>query len=190
MSALTDEELVLQAVKGDDNALELLAVRYFALIGMRASAYCGQSEIESDDLGQEGFIGLLSAIRSYDPSLGASFRTFATLCIDRRMIDTVRHTLRKSSVPASAGLPLGDGDDILAPTNGGDPESAVIARDDFDRVMKKVRSVTSDFERSVLALYLRGMSYRDIAGSLGCSAKSVDNAMWRLRRKLSESGAE
>ena len=181
----TDEELCLLAQQGDSSARDRLVARYLDLVGFRARGYLPDLftvGVESEDLGQEGFLGLLSAIQSYDSGYGASFRTFATLAIDRRMTDAVRAAFRKKQVPSSSQVEL---DDAVAGRH--DPESTAIIRDELSRVMERMENTSSVKERQALAMHLDGYSYSEIAERLSCSAKSVENALGRVRRKLANS---
>lgn len=185
----TDEELCRLAQSGDESARDCLVARYLDLVGFRARGYLPDPPavgVEFEDLGQEGFLGLLSAIQGYSPSYGAKFRTFATLAIDRRMADAVRAAFRRKRVPASSQVELADG--LCGPDNGSDnPEHTAIVRDELDRVMEHLESTTSPKERQVFALYLDGYGYAEIAERLGCRTKSVENALGRVRRKLMNS---
>ncbi len=181
----TDEELCILAQSGDSSARDRLVARYLDLVGFRARGYLPDLftvGVESEDLGQEGFLGLLSAIQSYDAAYGAKFRTFATLAIDRRMTDAVRAAFRKKQVPSSSQVELGD-----AVSGKDDPENTAIIRDELARVMERMENTSSLRERQVLALHLDGYSYSEIAEKLGCTAKSVENALGRVRRKLTNS---
>lgn len=180
MTELSDEKLCELARSGDASARDRLVARYFSLVGMRASAYLPVGGFEHEDLGQEGFIGLIGAIDKYDPSFGASFRTFALLNIDRRITDAVRAALRKKQVPDSAKV------DVAEIEGDSDPENTAILRDTLRRVTEGIEKRTSDFERKVMKLSLSGCTYSQIASRLGCSAKSVENALGRVRRKLDD----
>ena len=174
----TDEQLCALAQAGDTAAANRLAARYISLIRARASAYKPVSgSFDREDLGQEGFIGLIGAINRYNPECGASFRTFAVLTIDRRITDALRASLRKRQVPDSAKA------DCDAPSHDS-PESTAIMRDTIARIEQELRTATSDIERRSLMLHLSGYSYSEAAEILGCSVKSVENALSRVRRKL------
>lgn len=187
MTDICDEQLAKLAASGDSDAFDELASRYIPLVGLRASAfYDGRSSFSGpEDLGQEGFIGFIDAVRRYDEQMGASFRTFAVLCIDRRMTSVIRASLRRKKVPESALVFLDDEDapDIAA-SDTDNPENKVIASDEYMNLCRRIRDSASDFERRVLTLFLRGMSYQAIASQLASNEKSVDNALQRLRRKL------
>lgn len=178
---LTDEALCRLAQAGDESARDALVARYFDLVGRRARGYQaagGSVLIEWEDLGQEGFLGLLSAIQGYDPTYGAAFRTFATLAVDRRMTDAVRAAFRKKQVPAAAQVELQELPDAE------DPERTVLLREELARVRAHLEGRISPREREVLIRRLAGFSNGEIAERLGCDAKSVENALARVRRKL------
>ncbi|MBP5618586.1 MAG: sigma-70 family RNA polymerase sigma factor [Clostridia bacterium] len=179
--SMTDEELCRLAQSGDDAARDTLVARYFDLVGKRARGYLSVSDpvpVEWEDLGQEGFLGLLSAIEGYDPAYGAAFRTFATLAVDRRMTDAVRAALRKKQVPAAAKVELVDLPDAE------DPERTVLLREELARVRIRLERKISARERDTLALHLAGFSNGEIAARLDCDVKSVENSLGRVRRKL------
>ncbi len=180
MTELTDEQLCSLAQGGDAAAANRLAARYFPLIRARASAYKPISgSFDKEDLGQEGFIGLIGAISRYNADCGASFRTFAVLNIDRRITDAVRTSLRKRRVPDCVKA------DCDAPDTSS-PESTAILRDTISRIEHQLRTSTSDTERRSLMLHLSGYSYAETAQILGCNQKSVENALSRVRRKLNK----
>ncbi len=179
MSKLTDEQLCALAQAGDTAAANSLAARYISTVRGRASAYKPVSgSFDRDDLGQEGFIGLIGAIKNYRADCGAAFRTFAVLNIDRRITDAVRASFRKSQVPDSAKT------DCDAVSNQS-PESTAIMRDIIDRIEQEL-SIASEIERRSLMLHLSGYSYAESAKIIGCNAKSVENAIGRVRRKLNK----
>ena len=180
---VTDEQLCSLSQSGDTDARDRLVVRYISLVGARAAVYANQSSsFECEDLGQEGFIGLVYAIDNYNPSFGASFRTFAALNIDRRITDAVRTALRKRQVPDNVKVALSN--EQIASND--DPENTAILRDTLNRIFADIESRTSDLERKVLALSMNGYSYAEIAKRVGSSSKGVENALARVRRKLNK----
>lgn len=201
----SNEELVLRVQRGDGEAFEELAARYRGLIGRRAAGMAAHSPggYDSEDLKQEGLIGLMSAARAYRPGRGAEFGTFAALCIERRMCSLMRRTLAQKQVPAAAVVSLRQEDgsagrgffDANDPAAGcfavgraeeseKDPESVLIRKEDWRRLQRRLSELVSPFERTVLRFYLDGFSYREIAAELHCTSKAVDNALQRVRRKL------
>lgn len=181
MKHKTDEELVKLANLKNDEAAGILIRRYVFEVRSCALRYIGGT-VDFEDLVQEGFIGLLNAVSNYDSSLGASFKTFVKLCIDRNIISVVRAALRKKQIPKSSLVFLGEQDYPAADSI--NPENVVIAREEIDLLKSKIFSSLSEFEIKVLTLFLRGYTYEKIAETLNCKSKQVDNAMQRLRKKL------
>lgn len=179
---MTDEQLAA-AAQSDPAAFDELAVRYLPTVASRAAGFSADGcALGSEDLGQEGFIGLMGAVRSYDRSLGVPFRAYAIMCIDRRIHSAVRHTYCKGQVPDALKVAPDSWEDIGE--SGLSPEQLVLSKEACGSLMGRIDAVASERERQVLRLFLSGRSYRDIAAQLGCSQKSVGNALQRLRRKL------
>lgn len=178
----SDEELVLACKNGDENAYGVLIGRYIFAVRSRAYAY-DQSSIDFDDLMQEGFIGLMNAVKSYDESFGTRFSTFAYLCIDRNILSTVKKTLSKKQIPKSALVFIEENGDFETDKSE-NPENLVISKENLNLLKRKITENLSGREQSVLNMYLSGHSYQEIAKDLKISVKSVDNAIQRLRRKL------
>jgi RNA polymerase sporulation-specific sigma factor len=138
---------------------------------------------DSEDLIQEGMIGLISAIRSYNPQNSASFKTYAERCIKNRLYSAIRAAGRQKNSPLNESVPIefamfSDDDTSL------DPERIVIAREASDDIITRAKSELSGLENEILGYYLDGMSYGDIAAETGKTVKSVDNAVQRIRKKL------
>ncbi len=131
-------------------------------------------------------LGLLSAVRNFDDGKGASFRTFAGLCIDRRMRTAVRTASRQKRAPRKAPVSLEEMPPTqeIADSREVDPENLVIEKESLETAKQLVSRHLSAFERTVLELYISGCDYREMARQLGKSRKSVDNALYRIRRKL------
>lgn len=164
------------------------------LIRRKARSFflCGGTQ---DDLVQEGLIGLCKAIRDYDPGEGASFRTFADLCVTRHLITAVKAASRKKHGPLNSSIPLesnpfteGEGEgrlcDIISAGSELDPLNHVVANDIVDSLIDGLLAALSGFEAEVFYLYLQEKSYDEIAAALGRDTKSVDNAIQRIRRKF------
>ena len=188
MTEICDEVLVSLAAKGDKGAFDKLAARYIPVVAGRASAfYEGDAELSNEDLGQEGFIGLIDAVNRYDKGFGASFRTFAVLCIDRRMKSVIKAKFRKKKIPKDSLIFLDDEDaPEIAANETENPENKVIALDEHRHLRERIRDCSSEFEWTVLNHFLNGMSYQSIAKRLKTSEKSVANALGRIRRKLTQ----
>ncbi|MEG1556932.1 MAG: sigma-70 family RNA polymerase sigma factor [Oscillospiraceae bacterium] len=147
---------------------------------------CGSnpSGLESDDLIQEGFIGLFNAIESYDKSKGAAFSTYAITCIDNSIKSAQKAAQRKKHSPLNGYVSLCE--DAESPTliSAYSPEDLAILREECDALQQKIDDNLSAFERAVLALHLEGYDYSSSAKRLGKTPKSVDNALQRARKKL------
>ena len=135
-------------------------------------------------------IGLIKAIRSFSPEKGASFHTFALLCIDRNIISAVRMSLSAKRIPPSSLLYIDQSDDdspdaeSLLYDRKPNPEDAIISKDTVERINARLSGLLSKTEFEVFELYLKGCSYDTIAERLSISRKSVDNAVCRAKGKL------
>lgn len=182
--ALSDETLMELLQADDSSAQDALIRRYTRVIRACARPYFLNGG-DSEDLLQEGLLGLLSAIRSYDPSK-SSFRTFAILCIRRSIISAVRAAQNNNNAILNDSLSI---DQVLSedgtslPLTAQDPEALIIDRDERRRLERELSRTLSDFEQHVLTLYLKGLSYREMASALHRPSKSIDNAVQRIRRK-------
>lgn len=179
-TGLTDTELITLYQNGDQTAFQQLAVRYMFVIRRKSADLFGKG-MEADDLMQEGFLALHSAVNTYRESSGASFATYAGVCIRNRLISAVRSAnTAKNGVRAE---PLTE--DVPVPSDS-QPENAFVIKEDFERLNRYIGNSLSRTEMQVLSLYLDGSSYDEIAKKLGISKKSCDNAMQRVRRKLKD----
>ena len=182
---LTDEELCALAAQGSSQAENELVSRYSRLVRV-----CARPLIlvggDSEDLIQEGMVGLLTAIRKYDVGRDASFRTFATVCIRSRLASAVRAAQGDKHSPLnhsiSFELPLFDGTDLTLSVE--NPEDVIIGREELKERLDALKGQLSEFEASILPPYLSGMSCAEIAKRYDRSQKSVDNAIQRIRRKM------
>ena len=189
-SVFSDPQLQQMAVSGDRHAEEALAGRFLQLVRACARPFFLAGG-DSEDLIQEGMFGLISAIRQYDPSYDASFRTFAEHCIKKRIFSAIRSASRLKHFPLNDGLsleqlseepslPYAAIPECVQPS----PEELVLARESKEELYSAFRNCLSKLEINVLDLYLDGLSYQDIAQRLGKDAKAVDNAVQRIRRKM------
>lgn len=189
-----DEELVLRSQAGDTEALEAIIERYRGLAKLRTRSYF-LAGAESDDLVQEAMIGLFKAARDYDPKYGASFKTFANICITRQMLTAIKGATRYKHQPLNSYISLNrsvfeedDGGrpllEMLATDNDSDPESIYLRNEWMVSLSQAVPRVLSKLELRVLLYYLRGLSYETIAQRIGRPVKTVDNAIQRMKRKM------
>ncbi|NMP37661.1 MAG: sigma-70 family RNA polymerase sigma factor [Clostridiales bacterium] len=176
---LADEALASLAKGGDSKASAELVLRLTGVVRAQAAAFSG-TLLEAEDLAQEGMFGLLSAINTYTPGGQASFKTYAGVCVRNRMADALKSASRGKHSPANLQVPI---DDRQPDSNAG-PEAYVISKESVENIKRFLVSGLSETESTVIRLYLGSMSYEDIAARLGITAKSVDNALQRARRKL------
>lgn len=168
----------------DPNAEEILISRYTQLVRSCARTLFLTGG-DHEDLVQEGMIGLLHAVRSYDPDSGTPFAAYAVVCIRHKLISAVRSAAAEKHSPLneSVSIQFYDVDDSANSGNRSDPEDILISREGFSEFMETLQSHLSRFEGQVLTLYLEGLSYRHIAARIKGTEKSVDNAVQRIRKK-------
>ena len=183
-----DEQLWRAASQGDTDAEEELIKRYQILVRACARPYFLAGG-DSEDLIQEGMVGLLSAVRHFDPGRDVAFKTYAERCITSRLVTAVRTASRFKHRPLNDSIsfesPQFDERQIMSESHLRDPEELVITKESTDELSSTYARVLSKLEKEVLRYFLDGLSYRDIAARTGRSEKSVDNAVQRIRRKLS-----
>ena len=179
----TDEELVELSKKGDKRATEELLLRHFGLVrGIARGFFLVGGETE--DLLQEGMIGLYNAIEDYKVEGGKSFKNFAYLCVSRRIIDAVKASSRRKNSPLNDGVSMTEENEVA--DSALSPEELLILNDDRREFRQKMSGVLSDFEFKVTTMYMDGMSCLEICQATGKPSKSVDNAIQRSKKKLQE----
>jgi len=193
LSKIKDEELVVIAQTGDKLAEEILMDKFKPLVKSRSRAYF-LIGADSEDIIQEGMIGLYKAVRDYDNERNASFRGFAELCVNRQMITAIKAATRQKHQPlnsyVSLNKPVFDDDseqtymDFLQEGDLVNPETLLIGRENKSSLVMRMVDTLSGFETKVLKLYLQGLSYYEIAEKLKRTEKSIDNALQRIKKKL------
>ena len=188
----SDEALCILAAAGNRLAEETLVTRYNRLVRTCARPFFLAGG-DSEDMTQEGMVGLLKAVREYDAGKEASFRTFAEICIRSRLYSVLRASARDKQQPLNQSVsldnfyfdsnPLTSGTSNLAQRN---PEDFLIDREHTAALLSGVRKQLSEFEAKILGYYLDGLSCREIAKTVGRPLKSVDNAVQRIRRKVAQ----
>ena len=178
-SSLSDQDLISVGRQGDRLAEEELIRRYGQKVRICARHFFLLGG-DDEDLLQEGMIGLLNAVRSFNPALGTSFNTYAEKCIKSRLIDASQFKGYVEFI-SSEDLVLEDSADEES-----NPETLLIKYERYEEIMSQLRLKLSKYETSVLNLYLNGYSYPEIAGMLGKPDRSIYNAVQRIRGKLSE----
>lgn len=188
----SDEQLCALAATGDRVAEESMVLRYVRLVRICARPFFLIGG-DSEDLIQEGMLGLLSAIREFTPTRKASFRTYAEICIRRRMLSAIRmaagdkHTPLNTYVSFELSLFVGSREfTSLGAAHGRqeNPEDLLINRERQEALMKRIKRGLTELEYTILGYYLNGLSYADIAKEVQRPTKSVDNAVQRIRRKV------
>lgn len=178
------DKLAQLAKQGGSDAFAELFLVMIPLIGSKVSRLAPQLRTERDDLVQEGAIGLMDAVAHYDAASGTPFQAYASVCIENRILSALRTQSRQKNLPLNESVPL-DGLEISAAVSSSDPEDVFFGRERLKSLMDAVRTRLSPLERKVLESYLGGRSYREIASRVGLTEKSVDNALQRIRRKMS-----
>jgi len=189
-----DGYLLALAKQGSRDAYDLLVRRYYSFVRLKASSYFLIGG-DSEDLVQEGLVGLYKAIRDYRTDRESSFRNFAELCITRQIITAVKTATRNkhtplngyvsfSSTPAGAADSEPTLDEMLPGPGASDPVNQVISSEELRALVACLSTVLSDLESRVLSLYLDGHSYTGIGELLACDCKTVDNALQRVKRKV------
>lgn len=172
----TDEELV-KISQNDKNAVNALVFRYMKLVFIKAGIYTS-SDADLDDLRQEGLMGLLRAIASFDIHRGVKFSTFAEVCIVNQMKTFLAKSRKNPLLCESL-------DDISASISEEEtPESIYINKEFFSELWYVVDNILSETEGKIFSFCIQGMTYRETAEKLGISEKSVDGAMQRARKKI------
>ena len=195
-----DLHLVIKARNGDDHALDALIRRYTGFVRLKASSYFIAGG-ESEDLIQEGLIGLYKAVRDFRSDKETTFRSFAELCITRQIITAIKTATRFKHAPLNTYVsfsqtPAGQDDsdvtvgDALAGPEVDDPAICVISTEELQSLVFALGSGLSRLESEALRLYLEGLSYEQMAEELGCDTKTIDNALQRVKRKVLAHQAE
>ncbi len=185
----SDEQLVAAARLGCDDSITALLIRYLPFITRKAVA-CGHSFMDEDDFIQEGLIALFRAICFYKNDKSATFVTFATTCINNsfrsalRSGELLKHKPLRSYVSLEEHNAASDIYRTGDANNGCSPETLVIKKEEYALIKQTIRSLLSGLEREILMLYLKGLTYEQMAVRLGVTRKAVDNALQRARKKL------
>jgi RNA polymerase sporulation-specific sigma factor len=191
---LADLQLVVRARNGDSAAMDALIRRYTGFVRLKASSYFLAGG-ESDDLNQEGLIGLYKAVRDFRADKETSFRSFAELCITRQIITAIKTATRFKHAPLNTYVsfsqtPAGQDDgectlgDALPGPGVDDPAICVISTEELQSLVFCLGTGLSPLESDALRLYLEGNSYEEMAEDLGCDTKTIDNALQRVKRKV------
>ena len=182
MKNFEDEELINQLVENYASLIRGICRRFYITGG------------SSDDLYQEGMIGLLEACKKFDERRGTigddTFRAFATTCIKRQILDAIKHANTKKNQPLNNAIPIvrkNDEDEEFEIAEIGvaaDPEEVFISKEKQEERLKILEEALSPFEKQVLELYLDGLSTKDIAKELNKTPRSITNTIQRIKAKV------
>lgn len=174
-----DERLALAAQGGDASAAEALLEKYKNMARGVARSYFLEGG-DAEDLAQEGMIGLYAAITDFREGAGTSFRSFARLCIQRRVLSAVRSAARKKHAPLNTSVPFPAEEELFLSA---DPEALLISGEESGEFLRALEGTLSPAEYRALCLYIEGLSVAEIAAREGRSAKSCENAVQRAKKK-------
>ena len=194
---MNEQELLALARQGDGAATDCLLEKYKPLVRKKArTLYLIGGE--NDDLIQEGMIALYKAIRTYDESYKSSFASYATLCIEHELYNVIKGANRQKNIPlniyVSLYSPLNTNEDTnsreiladtLQPAELTNPEDIIIDQENVTDIESTIKKRLSKLEQQVVTLYIDGNNYQQIATALGKTPKSIDNALQRIKKKLS-----
>lgn len=194
---MEDIDLIRKAKQGDETSLELLLAKFKPLACKIARKYflAGQDE---EDLYQEAMIGLFKAEQSFNEAAGQDFKSFATLCINRQIQTAVKNSNRKKnkilnesiSLNNQGGIDVYESDDeeqlyFIIPSSSPLPDDELIYKEKVDEIKNAIDQKLSTYERKVLSLYLKGLSYKEMGQFLEKETKSIENCLSRIKSKLS-----
>ncbi len=187
---LPDEELLTLIREGEADCMDILIERYKRQVRNQARALYLIGG-DSDDLIQEGMLGLFKAIRDYSPEKSASFEAFARLCISRQLYSAVQAAGRMKHAPLNTYVELSEQLERQEDRpKGKSPEELLIDRENTQGMQEQIERLLSPMEQEILRSYIEGESYTEIAKRMGKKAKSIDNALQRIRRKLKKNFIE
>ena len=184
---ISDEELIARLRDGETIIEDYLMEKYTGLVRQKARAMFLIGG-DTDDLIQEGMIGLFKSVRDFQPGREATFATFARMCIDRQIYSAIQNSNRQKHLPLNSYVSLNQEDESspiweLSVEN---PEEIIIDQETTRDLQQKISDYLSPMENKVLDLYLKGEGYVEIGRILGKSPKSIDNALQRIRAKIRE----
>lgn len=191
---MTDEQLIARLRSGETEVMDFIMVKYKPMVRKKARAMYLLGG-ENEDLIQEGMIGLIKAVRDFDELQGASFASFAELCVSRQMYSAIEASKRKKHMPLNSYVSLyeegGENDenkkvpliDMIEPDVDNNPEALYFGKEYTEVFTEKLKESLSPLEDHVLYLHLMGTDYKTIAELLGKSPKAIDNALQRIKAK-------
>lgn len=193
---MTDEQLIRKLREGEREIVDYIVDKYKNLVRKKAKEMYLLGG-ENDDLIQEGMIGLFKAVRDYDPEQDISFGSFADLCVSRQMYTAIKASRRQKHIPLNSYISLYEGGDemreekqpplieTIQTVKDNNPEELFLNKEYLEMMEQELKKRLSDLENRVLHLHLLGMDYQTIAKLLDKSPKSIDNALQRIKTKMS-----
>lgn len=191
-------QIIALAQQGVDEAMDYMLEQYKSLVRV-LSRPLFLIDGDQDDLIQEGMIGLFKAVNGYNDSMGTSFETFATQCINRQMYTAIKQSNRQKNIPLNHYISIysradtedheADKDFIVDKSLEAvrqNPEEIIIGQENAKNMQRRLYSRLSEMERRVFDLFLQGDSYQEIAVKMGKTPKAIDNALQRIKRKLQQ----
>jgi len=179
--------IIKKARAGDEVSMEYLLKEYSSLVRKKATGLFLMGA-DKDDLLQEGMIGLFKAILNYDETKEASFDTFAALCINRQMFSAIKGANRKKHklINEYISIYTEDKEDIplAIPDEKYNPEVIVTETEALHNLENMIRNKLSNMESKVLDMLIEGHSVAYMSKKTGKNAKSVDNAIQRIKSKV------
>ena len=191
---MTDEEMVKLAQSGDTESMNSLMEKYKVTVRKKANTLFLIGG-DTEDLIQEGMIGLFTAINTYNSSKNASFKTFANMCIAGQMNHAIEAANRFKHGPLNSyisyDIKLTEDDDeslldVIEDIEEHEPENQYIDKENVRDMLIKIKDTLSPLEWDVFLLHVNGTNYREIASKLNKSEKSIDNALNRIKQKVTK----
>ena len=192
--SMSDEQVVLLSQKGDEDALNHIIARYRNFVYSKANTYF-LAGAEKDDVVQEGMIGLYKAVKEYNPDNVSSFKHFAGICVSNQILSAVKAATRKKHLPLNSYISLcesgaelenDESQGVFIEDREKNPEDIIIGQENQSVMEYKINKALSKLELQVFMYYIEGLSYTEISELIGKPPKSIDNALCRIKRKLSE----
>ena len=191
----SDSELFSLICEENEDAKDVLFMKYRYIIDIVIKKYAFSAMkygFEYKDLYQEALVGYSDAIRSFDENKSASLATFISLCVDRRLQNTIKkagriknkillESLSLDHVYEQYEIPLRD---VISDDSKNDPLVNITKEEEFDELLETIEKSLSSSEYEVYKLLISGLSYMDIAKILNKNPKQIDNAMQRIKNKI------
>ncbi len=189
-----DNELLFMIEETSEEAVNSLINKYSNLISIVISKYnrfLDDIGLEDKDLYQEGLLGLLEAINSYDSKRNVQFNTYATRCIENRIKTMLRHNTNKKSYYMNNSISLDNNtDDInlheIIKENSPTPEEKVLIKEELQEINKKAKSKLTTLEYQVYTLKLKGYKNEEIGNLINKDKKKIETTITRINKKISE----